>query len=198
MKTVVLTLLAAAFVSVGAAAATIYLGAYNVAASAPHWHVTYQIMEATRTRSIKAHAAGIVVPAGYDDPARMPPAVVHFSEHCATCHGAPGVERNDLAEGMYPAPPDLTNVSARYTPAQLFWILKNGIKMSGMPAMADDGDPLLWSTVAFLQKLPTMTHAQYADRVAEAQAHLPHDMDMPGMEMGHSPANEAQPPGTRG
>jgi len=170
MKTIVLTIVAVLLVAAATGAAAIYSGAYNVAATDPHWSLTYRIMEAARVRSIKAHAAGAVVPAGFDDQAKVVAAVGHFAAHCAVCHGSPGGERGDLAAGMYPRPPDLTDVSGRYTPAELFWILKNGIKMSGMPSMADDGDDLLWATVGFLEKLPGMTPDDYNDLWMASQA----------------------------
>lgn len=171
MKTVFLTLLSAAALSVVGAVAFVYSGAFNVGANDPHWVATYWIMEKARVRSIQTHAAGLVPPSGYDQEAKIQGAVGHFSDHCATCHGGPGVNRAALAEGMYPQPPDLQDVASRYTPGQLFWILKNGIKMSGMPSMADDGDELLWNTVAFLQRLPGMTDEQYNELWMASQAH---------------------------
>lgn len=191
MKIAVLTLIAVVVAVAAAGAAVIYTGAYNVAASDPHWTLTYRIMETARVRSIKAHAAGIVIPAGFDDQAKVVAAAGHFAAHCAICHGGPGTDRGDLAAGMYPQPPDLTNVSKRYTPAELFWILKNGIKMSGMPSMADDGDEMLWATVALLEKLPGMTPDDYNDLWMASQAQSGgghgmanmHGMDMRGMGM---------------
>ena len=136
-------------------------------------------------RSIKVHAAGLTPPAGYDEQAKVVGAVGHFSEHCATCHGAPGTRRNEMVEGMYPQPPELTNVASRYTPSELFWILKNGIKMSGMPSMASDGDDMLWSTVALLEKLPKLSDDDYNELWMAAQAQDGHG----GMNMDHGSMN---------
>ena len=94
----------------------------------------------------------------------------HFAAHCASCHGAPGVPRGDIANRLYPKPADLTNAAQRYTPGELFWILKNGIKMSGMPAWDDHSDDELWATVAFLEKLPAMSEADYAKLVMESMS----------------------------
>src|ERR1700720_4884225 len=77
--------------------AVIYAGAYDVAATAPHWPVTRWVMETARIRSIKAHAAAIRVPPGFDDLVNIPMGVEHFSAHCAVCHGAPAVTRGDIA-----------------------------------------------------------------------------------------------------
>ena len=67
-------------------------------------------------------------------------------------------------------PPNLQEAASRYTPGELFWILKNGIKMSAMPSMASDGDEMLWSTVAFLQKLPDLSEDDFNDLWMAAQA----------------------------
>jgi mono/diheme cytochrome c family protein len=101
--------------------------------------------------------------------------------HCAVCHGAPGVPKGDIAEGMYPQPPDLAVAAKQYSDAELFWILKHGIKMTGMPAWADHSDAELWATVAFVKKLPGMSEAAYAKFVKENA--------MPGMAP--RPAGEA-------
>ena len=163
MRTALATVLAAVLLTVVAGAAFIYSGAFNVAASDPHSSVVHWVMEKTRMRSIQVAAADHKAPAGYDEETKVAGAVGHFSEHCAACHGGPGTKRAIWAEGMYPLPPNLKEASSRYTGGELFWILKNGIKMSGMPAMASDGDEMLWSTVAFLEKLPAMTDEQYND-----------------------------------
>lgn len=170
VKIVLVTLLSAGVLSVLIAAAVIYAGLFNVAATEPHWPATSWVLERARVRSIQVHAVGLAPPAGYDAPNKIVAAVGHFSEHCATCHGAPGAKQSDLAEGMYPRPPNLKAVAGRYTPGELFWILKHGIKMSGMPSMESDGDAMLWSTVAFLEKLPRMSDEAYNDLWMQAQA----------------------------
>ncbi|MEL6065205.1 c-type cytochrome [Methylobacterium sp. DCY52] len=170
VKIVLVTLLSAGVLSVLIAAGVIYVGLFNVAATDPHWAATYWVLDTARVRSIKVHAAGLAPPAGYDAPKNIVSAVGHFSEHCATCHGAPGAKQSDLAEGMYPRPPSLKEVAGRYTSGELFWILKHGIKMSGMPSMESDGDAMLWATVAFLEKLPQMSDDAYNDLWMQAQA----------------------------
>jgi mono/diheme cytochrome c family protein len=148
-----------------AAASAIGLGLFNVAATDRHSPPVRWVMEQARIRSIKAHAAGIPVAPGLDDPQKVLMGTDHFAAHCAICHGAPGVARGDIARGLYPEPPDLAEASARYSPAELFWILKNGIKMTGMPAWNDHGDEELWATVAFIEKLPGLTEQDYAKLV---------------------------------
>ncbi|HVC52485.1 MAG TPA: cytochrome c [Stellaceae bacterium] len=170
----------------------IYAGAYNVAADDTHWGLTLSVLETARTRSIQVRAAGIKVPTDLDDPAKLAMGVEHFAAHCAVCHGAPGVPRGEIAKGMYPAPPDLAHAASRYSDAELFWILKHGIKMTGMPSWADHGDDELWATVAFLKK-SGMSATAYGelvkDNLMHGMQHHPRGEAMPGMSHG-----EAVPP----
>ena len=142
--------------------AFLYSGAFDVAATDHHSAPVHWLMEQARIRSIRMHAASIQTPPGLDDPQKVLMGADHFAAHCAVCHGAPGVPKGDIAEGLYPEPPNLAEAAARYSPAELFWILKHGIKMTGMPAWSDHADDELWAAVAFIEKLPGMTEQDYA------------------------------------
>jgi hypothetical protein len=96
VRTVIATLLIALLILVLGAGIVIYSGVYDVAATAPHWPATAWLLETARARSIKALAAGIAVPPGLDDPAKIIIGVEHYAAHCAVCHGAPGVPRATL------------------------------------------------------------------------------------------------------
>jgi mono/diheme cytochrome c family protein len=171
-RTILLTVAVAYGAVLIAVLIAIYAGAYNVAADEPHWGLTRWVMETTRTRSIKARAVGIAVPAGLDDPAKLPMGVEHFAAHCSVCHGAPGVPRGDIAHGLYPKPPDLSAATSIYSDAELFWIVKHGIKMTGMPSWADHSDAELWATVAFLKKLGAgMTEQEYGELIKANMMH---------------------------
>ena len=108
----------------------------------------------------------------------------------------------ETAEGLYPEPADLTHAAQRYTPGELFWILKNGIKMSGMPSWSDHNDEELWGTVAFLEKLPAMSEADYGKLIMESMkqgGRHGHGDATPGMDhssmpgMDHGPAPHGTP-----
>src|SRR5271166_240027 len=142
----IVPILVAAFVVLLSGFVVIYAGLYDVAATEPHSPVTSWLLETARVRSINAHAAGIQAPPGLDDPAKVIIGVEHYAAHCAVCHGAPGVPKGDIARGLYPQPPNLAEAPKRYSPAELFWIVKHGIKMSGMPAWSDHSDDELWAT----------------------------------------------------
>jgi len=164
-RTIVGTLAATFALILIAGAVFVFFGFYDTSATAPHSPVTRWVLETARTRSIEAHAAGIAVPPGLDDQAKVLVGVEHFAAHCAVCHGAPGVPKDDIARGLYPSPPDLAEAAPLYSLAGLFWILKHGIKMTGMPAWNDHSDEELWATVAFLRRLPRMSEPDYAKLV---------------------------------
>ena len=197
LKTILVTLLAAAGAALMAAVIVIYAGAYDVGADDEHWGLTRWVLEHARIQSIRARAARIIVPPKLDDPAQLAMGVEHFAAHCAVCHGAPGVPRGDIAHGLYPKPPDLGSASKNYSDAELFWILKHGIKMTGMPSWADHGDDELWATVAFIKKLGAgMSEAEYAKLVMQNATHgmMHHPGEtMPGMTPGAVPPADAAP-----
>ena len=165
MRTVMLTLLATLLIVFIAGFAFIYTGAFDVAATRPHWPVTHWVLETVRTQSIKAQAAGITPPANLMSDANIITGAEHFAAHCASCHSAPGVPRGDIGNGLYPQPPELAHAAQHYTPGELFWIVKNGIKMTGMPAWKNKmSDTQTWSVVAWLEastKLPPQTYSRW-------------------------------------
>lgn len=183
MTRLIAVVIAIAIAAMLGAGAYIYSGVFDVAASDPHWAVTAWVLETARSRSIEVHAARIKPPADLADHAKVAAGASHFSDHCAVCHSAPGVEASDMAEGMYPKPPHLADAAVRRSPAELFWILKNGIKMSGMPAWGDHGDDDLWNIVAFLEQLPKLSPQGYDQLVTESMAAGGHMMHGSGHMM---------------
>jgi mono/diheme cytochrome c family protein len=167
MRTILATILAVVLVQVLGTAAGVYSGVFNVAATDPHWSLTQMVIDVARVRSIKARAPRIAPPVNLADQQRVVAGASHFAEHCASCHSAPGVLSGELAKGMYPQPPVLTDSAKEWSPGELFWIIRNGIKMSGMPSWPGLSDDDLWNIVAFLQKLPSMSEQDYGNLVKE-------------------------------
>jgi len=155
----IVALLAAA--AVAAAGALLYGGVYDVAATAQHLRPTFWLLEIGLRESVQRRAHGIAVPPLEGE------ATIHrgfrcFQAHCVQCHGAPGVAPADFAKGLLPLPASLSQATRDWRPAELFWITKHGIKMTGMPAWGfrlDDG--ALWSIVAFLDRLPQLNADAY-------------------------------------
>jgi mono/diheme cytochrome c family protein len=174
-RTVLVTVIAAYGLLILGGTAFIYSGAYDVGADTPHWGLTYKVFETAKTRSIRAHAIGITPPADLgQDQSRIIIGTSHFAAHCAVCHGGPGVPKGDIGNGLYPEPPDLAVTAKQYTDAELFWIIKHGIKMTGMPGWSDHADDEIWGTVAFIRKLPGLTPEEYGKLVMQAMSHGGH------------------------
>jgi mono/diheme cytochrome c family protein len=154
------------------AIALIYAGVFNVAADAPHWPLTYTTMDLIRARSIAVRARNVQVPQ-LDDAALIATGARHYAAMCSDCHLAPDEKESDIRTGLYPRPPDLTR-HRHANPAEAFWIIKHGIKMSGMPAWGKTHeDSIIWGLVAFLQKLPDLNLAEYRTLVkAEDESSL--------------------------
>jgi mono/diheme cytochrome c family protein len=76
-----------------------------------------------------------------------------YQRGCTSCHGGPGVEWAKFSEGMHPDPPDLKEV-AEEEPRLIFWVIKHGINMTGMPSFSKIGadDKEIWQITAFVKK----------------------------------------------
>ncbi|MEW6449141.1 MAG: cytochrome c [Pseudomonadota bacterium] len=149
----------------------VFSGIYNVAADDRHWTISYRVMESIRSSSIKARASGITTPQNLDGQEKIASGAVHYATHCANCHSAPGVKAEEWVGNMYPTPPQLTDTARNWKPSELFWIIKHGIKMSGMPSWAEHGDDQIWNTVSFLRRLPNLSADDYSKLAAAAAGH---------------------------
>ena len=151
----------------------IYSGGFNVAADVPHSRPVLAIMNMARERSVSVRSRAIPVP-DLNDPQLVLKGAGQYAAMCTNCHLAPGMGDSEIRPGLYPRPQNLSRT--RLDPREAFWIIKHGLKMTGMPAWGSShDDPTIWSMVAFLQRLPDMTPAQYRAIVAKA----PPDDDMP-------------------
>lgn len=170
LKTVVATLVVAAILIPLAVLGIIYSGAYNVAATSEHWPVTKWLLNQTVQHSIAARAENIEMPA-LGAQKQVLAGAANYEAMCAVCHAAPGVEQGLPAVAMYPRPPRLDQAAHDMTPEQVFWVIKNGIKASGMPAWgASHSDEDIWSMVAFIQQLPQMSATDYQQIQQKADA----------------------------
>ncbi len=146
-------------------------GVYNIGADAPHWPLTHKLVEALRERSIAARATQLTVP-NLNDPKLLGEGAEHYTAMCSGCHLAPGMEDTEIRAGLYPQPPNLAEhehgeshdgLDPAAMAARQFWIIKHGIKLTAMPAWGKThDDDAVWGLVAFLQKLPEMSAAEYA------------------------------------
>src|SRR3546814_8434054 len=131
-----------------------WAGLYNVGASSGHWPVTRWFLHFALTNSIETHAIGIEPPP-LDKPSLFHKGLRHYDGACAPCHGTPEKPRNPVAGHMLPLPPYLPATLGAWDAAELFWIVKNGLKSTGMPTwIARDRTEEVWAVVAFLRRLP--------------------------------------------
>jgi len=154
----VLAIVAAIF-----AAVFFFGGYYNVAASNKNPALVDWALEHVREASIAKHADA-TPPASLDDVALVQAGARAFAQRgCTNCHGGPGVDWAKFSEGIEPSPPDLKDVVPTLRPAELFWVVENGISMTGMPSFGATGvgDQEIWSIVAFLRKLPIVSETDY-------------------------------------
>lgn len=173
-KPVLATVLAAVVIAVAVGAFFIFSGAYSVAATEPHSRPVEWALKETAERSIRAHAKSVTVPPDINlrDPALAKKAFGHYSAACVTCHAAPG-RGPDPWVVLYPPAPDLTKAAAasRWSDAELFWIIKHGIKDTGMLALGPTHkDEDVWAVSAFVRQLPDMTPGQYQAMAREYEA----------------------------
>jgi mono/diheme cytochrome c family protein len=175
-------LVAGALLVLLAAVVVIYAGLYNIAADVPHTPAVYWLLETIRGRAVAMRSRDIVVPNDLGDANRISKGAGQYAEMCSGCHLAPGMKRTEISRGLYPRAPELRR-KTDLTPAEQFWIVKHGVKMTGMPAWGvTHDDDLLWDVVAFVRKLPELTPEQYETLVKNAPKH---EEIMQQMEMGH-------------
>ncbi|MDV6345814.1 cytochrome c [Nitrosomonas sp. Is37] len=157
-------------------------GAYNIAATDKHWAITEKLISWVRDSSIKARAKEMEVPV-LDDPAMVEKGFKQYHAMCTECHLSPGKQPTELAIGLYPQAPlfyervpvtdegEKSSLSKKY-----FWAIKNGIKMTAMPAWGPThNDETIWAITAFLQKLHGMTTERYTALVDTHHDDLMHD-----------------------
>lgn len=170
MKLVKLFLLAI-LIGLCTAATVMYSGIVNVAADEPHSDFVYWLLEETRENSIKTAAQDIEVP-DLSDPELLLTGGADYEYMCSSCHLKPGLKESDLSLGLYPVPPNLSALTEEHdghehgdeaqAARRNFWIIKHGIKASGMPAWGKThDDQRIWAMVAFIKQLPTLTPEQY-------------------------------------
>ena len=136
-------------------------GLYDIGARRGHFEITRRILAFAMRNSVETHARAITAPP-LDDPALILLGLRHYDGGCTPCHGAPGHPRNPIPMRLVPMPPHLPAVVREWTPAQLFWIVRNGLKYTGMPAWPADGrDDEVWAVVAALRQLPALDAVAY-------------------------------------
>ena len=141
----------------------IYSGAYNVRQSKDK-SLSEWMMNKAKDQSISKRIKDIKVPV-MNDTSRFSMGFMHYNEMCATCHGGPGISPDELSKGLFPAPPEFYKSTDILQPAEAFWIIKNGIKYTAMPAFGPThDDEKIWAITDFLlNKMNKMSPQEYKE-----------------------------------
>lgn len=161
MKTILFSILGVILIEIIAVIAGVYSGIPDVAATKPEGSMMRWFLSTTKDHSIEARAKNITVPP-LEDSALVAKGFDHYHELCVMCHGAPGKTPDEFAKGLNPHAPNLARSTRDMDPSEMFLVVKDGIKMTGMPGFASThSDSELWEIVAFLKRLQTMTPEDY-------------------------------------
>lgn len=186
--TVVAGVVGALVLAVAVGLAFVFSGVYDVSASGPQSPLLHWVLETTMERSVAVRAGELPGPLPADE-AALSHGLEHYRAMCVVCHAAPGVDRNELAEGLNPLPPRLQRAAANWTDAELFWITKHGIKATGMPAFGEThSDEELLQIVAIVRRLPDLSEDEYATMIAA--------LDSAGIAPHEDAADHSHAPGT--
>lgn len=171
LRTLGLVALLVLVLATAIAALALYFGVYNIAATTQHTRPVYWLMDYAMQRSIRVRTDPAAVP-DLAEPARVRSGASLYGAHCLQCHGAPGVAPQPFAMGMTPAPANLVATARHWTPEALFWAIKHGIKMTGMPAWEYRlGDREIWDIVAFVEAMVRLSPQEYAALADALPAH---------------------------
>lgn len=160
---VLVTIIVFLVLAAGAGAVLVWFGFFNVSARVPHWDITVEAIEVLRDRSIIVNSRDIRTPP-MADTSLAPKGAALYNEACLYCHGAPGISARPFSQGFYPAPANLLSGSIQneWQDAQLYWIVENGLKLTGMPAFGPSYEKdEIAAVIAFVRRLPKISPGDY-------------------------------------
>ena len=149
-------------------------GIFNVAATNKDGLLISWLLHTTMERSVERRAQNIEVP-DINDNEMILAGLSDYVGMCSQCHGEPDKPSGILAQGLNPAPPNLEHLAEAGTAAEMFWVINNGIRMTGMAAFgkthqADE----IWPVIAFLQSAKNITPSEYSQMKKKAEAYGHH------------------------
>jgi len=172
--------LLAALLLLAGALVVIFSGAYDVAATDPHTRLIGWALTTTMQNSVARSADNVNAPTQFTSN-MVDAGASEYKSMCSRCHGGVGAGREKWADTMLPKPPLLETAAEEWTAKEVFWIVKHGVRMSGMPAFGPThDDETLWNIAAFVKALPGMsaeTYAKYSDAHGEGEERTGHGHD---------------------
>ena len=141
------------------------LGRYDVSATKPHPTIVNMIFHSITERSIQRNSASLEVPYDTNDKNMYVKGFKEYEEMCVQCHGAPGVEPSPTGKGLFPPAPRFPEEELyEYSLKDIFWVTKNGVKMTGMPAYGPTHeDETIWAIAIFLDKSRNLSEVEYKE-----------------------------------
>jgi mono/diheme cytochrome c family protein len=151
-----------AIVGVGAIAVGAWLISGGIGTRQPPGKAETVVARRLRAIAIPQSARAMPPPAPAT-PERIKAGMEHFADHCAVCHANDGSGDVEMGRGLYPRPPDMRQADTQsLSDGELFYIIENGVRLTGMPAWGTghDSADATWQLVAFIRHLPTLTEAE--------------------------------------
>jgi len=151
------------------AGAFVYAGIYDTSALRQHTSLVYQAMTVVRSRSVAARS-------NYEAPDLVSldwqnAGVELYENSCRQCHGAPGHAPDSFSLGMKPSPTAIVELARTRTPQEIYTVVEQGIRMTGMPAWAYRlSEEQMWQIVALVKQLDRMTRADYDNLLRQARS----------------------------
>jgi len=136
-------------------------GIIPIKASSGHWAITRWFLQFAKERSVATHTFALESPP-LDEPWLVMKGAGHYETGCRPCHGSPELRNLPITRQMTPPPPYLPDTVSKWEPEELFYIVKHGIKFTGMPAWPSrHRDDEVWAMVAFLRAFPELDAEKY-------------------------------------
>ena len=150
-------------VALAAAAALWYLRTTGLSARSTPSSLEAEVARRVRAWAIPADARERRNPIAPSDEA-LASGRAHFADHCASCHANDGSGNTEMGRNLFPKSPDMRQAATQQlTDGELFWIIENGIRFTGMPGWStgtSEGEAATWHLVHFIRHLPNLTAAE--------------------------------------
>ena len=154
-------------------------GIYNISALKPHWPITVEYIDMLKQNSIRRYSKSIdIMPLPKSSESTA--GAAHYHATCRLCHGAPGFNRDEFADSLYPLPPDLSigNIQSEFTNEEIHWIVENGMKMTGMPGFGQSHSlQELRQITLFIEHLPDRRYCHLSPFISTQAHHHSGDTD---------------------
>ncbi len=145
-------------------------GSLPVAAAKPESTLVAWLLHTAFERRVSREATSIQLPAGLDVPERIQEGARNFASMCSGCHTPPGKEASVVSRGLNPSPPKLVNIKGDHSATELFWVISNGVRMSGMPAFGPThSEGQIWALVSFIGYAESLDAVGYSQYLLEAR-----------------------------